>query len=460
MLSVQHNLTGPVKPTHHNSISPTRGMSRYSPTHSSVNLGRRPSPQRLMHDNLTSNLTRYPSLISLHILFYFFFLSLSLFLDLNLSQQQQQLMNANSLSTPTSPSHPSNQSSLPALEFTITNYNGNIVNGSLTVGNGNGGYNYRNNNNNPNSNESLPASPQSQQSCFNSPQGSPGPISISPQDVNPFTSVNSYDQMHKKFDQINLDSSGGGGYNYSMAPSLTLASPPSHKHSNGLVDQKNGVSNNNNNNNNNSSSSNNENKMSSMINNNANGVMLDLVNENNNNNTNTSTNSANNTNSNNSRSGSLSSSGSGMALNGLSSNGMIEDIDLQSLQNQQANLGINLGDNGLRLDLNNNNNNSNVNINSLLSKTHKNSIPNIILTYSGGEHHHHIFVVVELLIFYLKIFFLYIFKDSIEEKNDLIIKDLSNDEPINFDSILDASQLDVDSNGLNQNLESTLYQNS
>lgn len=52
--------------------------------------------------------------------------------------------------------------------------------------------------------ESLPPSPQSQQSCFNSPQGSPGPHSISPQDINPF-SCNNYETMQKKFDLFNLD---------------------------------------------------------------------------------------------------------------------------------------------------------------------------------------------------------------------------------------------------------------
>ena len=55
-----------------------------------------------------------------------------------------------------------------------------------------------------NTNESLPPSPLSQHSCFNSPQGSPDP-SISPKDLNFFNPSNSYDQMHKKFDSIHLE---------------------------------------------------------------------------------------------------------------------------------------------------------------------------------------------------------------------------------------------------------------
>lgn len=56
----------------------------------------------------------------------------------------------------------------------------------------------------------MPPSPQSQQSCFNSPQGSPSPL-LSPQDINSYTTnaspQNGYDSIQKKFDQINLDTS-------------------------------------------------------------------------------------------------------------------------------------------------------------------------------------------------------------------------------------------------------------
>ena len=74
--------------------------------------------------------------------------------------------------------------------------NGGVLNGTGTVGPGGGVVVGQ-------TGESLPPSPQSQHSCFNSPQGSPGPLSISPQDLNPFT-ANSYDIMQKKFDSINL----------------------------------------------------------------------------------------------------------------------------------------------------------------------------------------------------------------------------------------------------------------
>ena len=79
--------------------------------------------------------------------------------------------------------------------------------------------------------ESLPPSPQSQHSCFNSPQGSPGPISISPQDLNPFTSNNSYDIMQKKFDSINLETSqsfkGYPGHMYGQYSPVSALSPTS-----------------------------------------------------------------------------------------------------------------------------------------------------------------------------------------------------------------------------------------
>ena len=130
-------------------------------------------------------------------------------------QQQQQLLPQ---TTPTSPQQPSFQN-LPSLEFTI---NTSQVNTYMTGGAVNGAI-YRNSSNSANLNganlrggvvgsvcpsgESLPPSPQSQHSCFNSPQGSPDPLSISPHDINPFT-ANNLDIMHKKFDSFNLDTSG------------------------------------------------------------------------------------------------------------------------------------------------------------------------------------------------------------------------------------------------------------
>ncbi|CAF0848139.1 unnamed protein product [Brachionus calyciflorus] len=194
----QHNHIGPVKPTHNGSVSPTRGMSRYNPTFSSSNANninnRRPSPQRNLPQGINS----------------------------------QSKTNLSSQSTPTSPLQPPSQG-LPVLEFTVNtqqvnNYmtginlvNSNIILNSNKNSNQNNGL-YRNVPVNTGANcESLPPSPQSQQSCFNSPQGSPGPISISPQDLNPFststtnttnnaTSNNSYDIMQKKFDSIDLGS--------------------------------------------------------------------------------------------------------------------------------------------------------------------------------------------------------------------------------------------------------------
>ena len=102
--------------------------------------------------------------------------------------------------------------------------NGTGVMNPNVAGGGNGGGVYRTcsfNNiggggvNNGN-NESLPPSPQSQQSCFSSPQGSPGPLSISPQDMNPFSS-NNYDLMHKKFDSIKLETNVYSNYNNVIA---------------------------------------------------------------------------------------------------------------------------------------------------------------------------------------------------------------------------------------------------
>jgi hypothetical protein len=83
---------------------------------------------------------------------------------------------------------------------------------------------YRNNNNN-NPNESLPPSPKSQQqSCFNSPLGSPGPHSISTQDINPFN-YNGYESMAKicmGVDLINLETTQQSTYNNPFNNSNTI----------------------------------------------------------------------------------------------------------------------------------------------------------------------------------------------------------------------------------------------
>lgn len=180
-------------------MSPTRGVSRYSPTHSNLNsiANRRPSPQR--HAPLGTHFPVYFLLLRKT--------KTNIFFDSGLNTQP---LIANSISsaqsTPTSPLHPSNQT-LPSLEFTInsqqvTNYmNGSLSNCSVLLNNNSNPSIYRNGSNttgiNNGNNESLPPSPQSQQSCFNSPQGSPGPTSISPQDLNPFSSSNNYDLMQK-----------------------------------------------------------------------------------------------------------------------------------------------------------------------------------------------------------------------------------------------------------------------
>jgi len=125
--------------------------------------------------------------------------------------KQPLIANTSAQSSPTSPLHPSVQN-FPALEFTINNYmpsspNNNNNNSNNIVSSSNNNIVYRTNSASTCTTqgaESLPPSPQSQHSCFNSPQGSPGPISISPADLNPFTS-NNYDIMQKKFDSINLE---------------------------------------------------------------------------------------------------------------------------------------------------------------------------------------------------------------------------------------------------------------
>lgn len=62
----------------------------------------------------------------------------------------------------------------------------------------------------------MPPSPKSQQG-FSSPHGSPGPHSISPQDLNPF-SCNNYETMQKKFDLFNLDATTHPSYNSYNSP--------------------------------------------------------------------------------------------------------------------------------------------------------------------------------------------------------------------------------------------------
>jgi hypothetical protein len=72
----------------------------------------------------------------------------------------------------------------------------NLINQSVIVNNN---IMYRNGH----KDTSLPASPQSQQSLsgVSSPQGSPDPFSISPQDLNPF---NNCEILQKQFDSFNL----------------------------------------------------------------------------------------------------------------------------------------------------------------------------------------------------------------------------------------------------------------
>lgn len=181
-------------------------MARYSPTrpsHSNSNLNnslanRRPSPQR--NSPLRAGLGGAQN-VGL--------------IDLGLNNTQQANLITSAQSTPNSPLNPP---SIPSLEFTVNSQqvnsylSGNLLNGlgggALTNSTNPNANNHMNGNlyrtasagnnimNNGINGESLPPSPQSQQSCFNSPQGSPGPLSISPQDINPFTS-NNYDIMQK-----------------------------------------------------------------------------------------------------------------------------------------------------------------------------------------------------------------------------------------------------------------------
>ena len=101
--------------------------------------------------------------------------------------------------------------SLPSLEFTINSQQPATINSQQQLQQNprsktNSATSSGNNNIHPGmgANESLPPSPLSQHSCFNSPQGSPDPA-LSPQDINFFNPSNSYDLMHKKFDSINLE---------------------------------------------------------------------------------------------------------------------------------------------------------------------------------------------------------------------------------------------------------------
>lgn len=212
----QHNHIGPVKPTLDSSVSPTRASARYSPTNIGANSisNRRPSPQHL-------GLNRQ-ALIAAD------------------KSSVQSSPSTPYVSSPNSPLHPS-MYSLPSLEFTV---NPQLVTNQYVPSQSNGvtkspnkcrsKTNSKNGSANSihpnpscaniNPNESLPPSPLSQQSCFNSPQGSPD-TSLSPKDANLFTTSHSYDLMHKKFDSINLENNGQQqGYNPSMMP-YNLISP-------------------------------------------------------------------------------------------------------------------------------------------------------------------------------------------------------------------------------------------
>lgn len=223
--------------------------------------------------------------------------------------------------------------------------------------------------------ESLPPSPQSQQSCFNSPQGSPGPLSISPQDQNPFT-TNNYDIIQKKFDSINLDASNSTSFNPYTNPAaynqsnIVLVPPPNgamfptktnhiNKHDTGGGDNSNSTG-----------GSTGTNCNSSTNNNSPNSIDSDIV-------------GAAQIIS--SRSGSLSSNGSG--THQLSSNGLYDEIEMHNPQQYQPyqNSPNTLTPNSTNNSNSNNTLNTNGTNSNIVNKTHKNSIPNIILTYSGGK---------------------------------------------------------------------------
>ena len=185
-----------MKPTLDSSVSPTRASARYSPTNIGVNSisNRRPSPQHL-------GLNRQALIAA----------------DNNKSSVQSS-PSTPYVSSPNSPLQPS-MYSLPSLEFNVnpqliknqyasssqTTKNTNKCRSKTNSKNGSANSIYPNPScTSINPNESLPPSPLSQQSCFNSPQGSPDP-SLSPKDANLFTTSHSYDLMHKKFDSINLE---------------------------------------------------------------------------------------------------------------------------------------------------------------------------------------------------------------------------------------------------------------
>jgi hypothetical protein len=339
----------------------------------------------LLKNNLTLLIVEFDLVLAKLNKFKFILKGVPTHLPLNTHQPTLQVQ-----STPSSPLNPSIQT-LPSLEFTINSQQ--INNCYSVVGNMLNGTNmYRSASNSNGLNgaggESLPPSPQSQQSCFNSPQGSPGPLSISQQYLNPFTS-NNYDIMQKKFDSINLDASNSASFaanQYAAAVynQSALVPPPSaalyqqqqqqqqqQQNKNGLMNNKpdssDSLNSNNTNINNNGVHHNN-----GMNGNNGNG-----------NNSSTSNNSPNSIDNDiganqiiNSRSGSLSSNGSG-GPNQLTNNGLYDnDLDLQNISSQYQQ--------------NHNNQqqhttNGNQTNNPIINKTHKNSIPNIILTYSGGK---------------------------------------------------------------------------
>jgi hypothetical protein len=273
--------------------------------------------------------------------------------------------------------------------------------------------------------ESLPPSPQSQHSCFNSPQGSPGPISISPQDMNPFTSNNNnnnnnnYDIMQKKFDSINLETNKAyqniyGQYSPGSALSPTSPTGPSQnnivlsprsptnltnngnispnmngkitsKISNNGIETSNNINNNNNNNNNintNTTNDNNNNKN----NDNTNIIFSNKINKNILNDKNTENQIIN---------GNLDEIGARHKHlkneNFIMNNQMNNNNNNNQIELNQMNISYNLQfQNHHQHQQNNNNNNSNniiknqIDTNNLL-KAHKNSIPNIIFTFSGGK---------------------------------------------------------------------------
>ena len=331
----------------------------------------------------------------------------------DLGSSQQTIVSVQSV--PSSPHQlPSILSPLPSLEFTINSqqvnsYLNGLQSGALNSSSGGSpGAPPLNQNSNILSNivqyrnggmsqgmngESLPPSPQSQQSCFNSPQGSPGPLSISPQDLNPFTTQN-YDIMQKKFDSINLEA-GQQNYNNSVHQqqhhqqqqqhynnNFVLASPPhpssnmsggSSKNAHNSISSDNTNANNSSNSNDGSSTNVNESlNTTESIESDIGAFVL------------------------NSRSDSISSNSSSSG----NQNNDFNEIELQNLNSSYKNNDPNNNSNSIsnsnktnkindanNSNCNTSNSNNNNNSNIINMKAHKNSIPNIILTYSGGEWH-------------------------------------------------------------------------